>query len=228
MVACLPSQLKRHAYRFCFGYQIGRGVRIGFSLIDARACIIGDGVSIGHLNVVTGVRSFQVGEQAHIGHLNIFRGGDEVHLGRYAEVMRLNEINSIPNPRVTNPVDPRFHLGDAAVVTTGHKIDFTDRVVIGRHSVVAGRNSSIWTHNRQQTSPVEVGESSYVGSEIRIAPGGCIPSRCIVGIGSVITRRLEDEGSFIAGVPARVIRPLEERDQPLLDWRARVDLPEDL
>jgi acetyltransferase-like isoleucine patch superfamily enzyme len=203
-------------------------VRLGLSLIDARECEIADDVSLGHLNLIIGVGKFTAGEHARVGHLNVIRGGDEVSLGRYAEILRMNEINSIPDPVVVNATDPRFTLGDGAVVTAGHKIDFTDRVTIGRRTILGGRNSSLWTHNRQRTRPVEVGELSYIGSEIRVAPGGVIPSRCIVGIGSVVTGRLEGEYLLIAGVPARPVKPLSEEDRFLVEHKTRPDLPDDL
>jgi acetyltransferase-like isoleucine patch superfamily enzyme len=227
-VAAMPGFLKRPLYRWLFGYRIGRGVRLGLSLIDARECEIADGVTVGHLNIILGVGKLSVGERARVGHLNVIRGGEEVTLGRYAEIMRMNEINSIPDPVVVNPTDPRFILGDGAVVTAGHKIDFTDRVTIGRRTILGGRNSSLWTHNRQRTRPVEIGELTYVGSEIRVAPGGVIPSRCVVGIGSVVTGRLEGEYLLIAGVPARVIKPLSEEDRFLVERKTRDDLPDDI
>ncbi|HEX8119207.1 MAG TPA: hypothetical protein VF521_18155, partial [Pyrinomonadaceae bacterium] len=228
LVAAMPGFVKRPLYRWCFGYRIGRRVRLGLSIIDARECEIADDVSLGHLNVVIGVGKFTVGEHARVGHLNVIRGGDEVSIGRYAEILRMNEINSIPDPVVVNPTDPRFHLGDGAVVTAGHKIDFTDRVSIGRRSILGGRNSSLWTHNRQRTRPVEIGELTYVGSEIRVAPGGVIPSRCIVGIGSVVTKRIEGEYQLIAGVPAVAVKPLSEEDHFLVEYKTRPDLPDDL
>jgi carbonic anhydrase/acetyltransferase-like protein (isoleucine patch superfamily) len=228
LVAAMPGFLKRPLYRRLFGYRIGRGVRLGLSIIDARECEIADGVSVGHLNLILGVGKFSVGECARVGHLNVIRGGEEVSLGRYAEIMRMNEINSIPDPVVVNATDPRFHLGDGAVVTAGHKIDFTDRVTIGRRTILGGRNSSLWTHNRQRTRPVEIGELTYVGSEIRVAPGGVIPSRCVVGIGSVVTGRLEGEYLLIAGVPARAVKPLSEQDRYLVEHKTRDDLPDDL
>jgi acetyltransferase-like isoleucine patch superfamily enzyme len=163
-----------------------------------------------------------------IGHLNVLRGGDEIALGRYAEIIRMNEINSIPDPIVVNEIDPRFRLGAGSIVTAGHKIDFTDRVEIGRRTILGGRNSSLWTHNRQRTMPVVIGELSYIGSEIRVAPGGVIPSRCIVGIGSVIAGRIEGENQLIAGVPARPIKPLGEDAQFLIEHRTRPDLPDDV
>ena len=228
VVALLPSFLKRPCYRLFFGYRIGKRVRVGLSIIDARECRIDDDVQIGHLNVIIGVNVLNVGDHTRIGHLNIIRGGDEVRLGRFSEIIRLNEINSIPDPEVVNKVDPRFLLGEGSVITTGHKIDFTDRVEIGRRTIIGGRNSSLWTHNRQRTHPIEIGSFTYVGSEIRVAPGGSIPSRCIVGIGSVITGELSGEEQLIAGVPAKGIKELSDEDKFLIERKTRRDLPDNI
>jgi len=203
-------------------------VRIGLSIIDARECQLDDDVQIGHLNVIIRVKKITAGDHVRIGYLNIIRGGVEVRLGRYSEIMRLNEINSIPDPDVVNDVDARFLLGEGSLVTTGHKIDFTDRVEIGRRTIIGGRNSSLWTHNRQRTLPIEIGSLTYVGSEIRIAPGGSIPSRCIVGLGSVITGAISGEEQLIAGVPARAIKDLSEEDKFLIERKTRRDLPDEI
>ena len=227
-IALLPSFLKRHCYRLFFGYRIGRRVRIGLSILDAATCEIGDDSQIGHLNLIVGVNNLRIGDHVRIGHLNMIRGGDEVTLGRYSELLRLNEINSIPDPDVVNPVDPRFELGAGSVITTGHKIDFTDRVQIGRRTIIGGRNSSFWTHNRQRTLPISIGDLAYVGSEIRMAPGASIPSRCIVGIGSVVTTELKDEEHLIAGVPAKAVKELRDEDRFLIERKTRLDLPDDI
>jgi len=227
-VALLPSFLKRPTYRWFFGYRIGKRVRIGLTIIDAGTCEISDDAQIGHLNLMIGIGSLQLGDHVRIGHLNIIRGGDEVSLVRYTELLRLNEINSIPEPDVVNPVDPRFLLGPGSIITAGHKIDFTDRVTIGRRTIIGGRNSSLWTHNRQRTRPISIGDFAYVGSEIRIAPGGAIPSRCIVGIGSVITSELAGEYQLFAGVPAKPVKQLEEEDRFLIERKTRPDLPDDV
>ncbi len=228
LISLLPAFLKRPFYRWFFGYRIGKRVRIGLSIIDALECTIEDDVSIGHLNVIIGIAKLTIGDHVRIGHLNIIRGGDEVRLGRYSEIIRLNEINSIPDPDVVNLIDQRFLLGDGSIITAGHKIDFTDRVEIGRRTILGGRNSSIWTHNRQRTRPIVIGSFTYVGSEIRIAPGGAIPSRCIVGIGAVITSQLTEENHLIAGVPAKSIKELSEEDKFLIERKTRLDLPADI
>jgi acetyltransferase-like isoleucine patch superfamily enzyme len=227
-IALLPSFLKRPCYRLFFGYRIGRHVRVGLSIIDADRCQIDDDSRIGHLNIFIGVKELVLGDHVKIGHLNIIRGGDLVSLGRYAELIRMNEINSIPEPDVVNPVEPRFTLGNGSIITAGHKIDFTDRVEIGRRSIIGGRNSSLWTHNRQRTLPITIGDFAYVGSEIRMAPGSSLPSRCVVGIGSVITSKIETDGWLIAGVPARPIKELSAEDQFLVERKTRPDLPDDV
>jgi acetyltransferase-like isoleucine patch superfamily enzyme len=227
-IAFLPSFLKRPCYRICFGYTIGRRVRVGFSIIDAGRCDIGDDSKIGHFNVIIGVKQLTIGDHARIGHFNIIRGGDEVVLGRYSEIIRMNEINSIPDPEVVNAIDPRFLLGAGSIITTGHKIDFTDRVEIGRRAIIGGRNSSFWTHNRQRTETITIGDYAYVGSEIRVAPGGSIPSRCIVGIGAVVVAKLSNEGWLIGGVPAKAIKELDENDRFLIERKTRADLPDDV
>lgn len=228
LFALFPSFLKRSFYRWFFGYKIGKRVRIGLSILDAGECAIADDVSIGHFNVVIRVAKLTIGDHTRIGHLNIIRGGSEVSLGRYSEIIRLNEINSIPDPDVVNEIDPTFVLGDGSIVTTGHKIDFTDRVEIGRRVILGGRNSSLWTHNRQRTLPITIGAKVYLGSEIRMAPGSAIPARSIVGIGSVITAPLAEEGKLIAGVPAKTIKDLSEEDQFLIERKTRPDLPDDV
>jgi acetyltransferase-like isoleucine patch superfamily enzyme len=224
----LPSPVAVFLLRVVFGYKIGKRVRIGFSIVDAGECEIGDNVKIGHLNVFTGVKKLSIGEQSRIGALNIFRGGDEIRIGRYCDILRLNEINSIPEPDVVNEVDPRFIMGDGSMMAASHKIDFTDRVEFGSRVILGGRNSSIWTHNRQKTLPVSIGARTYLGSEIRIAPGVEVAANCIVGMGSVLTGKLSEEFQLIGGVPAKAIKSLDDEGRFLVERKTRNDLPDDI
>ncbi len=228
LVAILPSAMARPCYRGFFGYKIGKRVRLGFSIIDVVECSIDDDVSIGHLNIFTGTEKLSIGEHTRIGVLNIFRGGREIRIGRYCDILRLNEINSIPEPDVVNETEPVFILGDGSMLAASHKIDFTDRVEFGKCVILGGRNSSLWTHNRQMTRSIQIGDYSYLGSEIRIAPGGSIPPKCIVGMGSVITKSFDRPYYLIAGVPAAEVRELEEDGRFLTERKTRTDLPDDI
>ena len=228
VVGLLPGPIKRPLYRALFGYRIGRGVRIGLVILDAEAVDLGDGTEIGHLNLVTRVGSLVTGKSVRIGALNIIRGGERVRLGDYAEVMRLNVLNAIPDHDCTTSPVSRLEIRAGAVVVSGHRIDFTDQVTIGRNVIVGGRNSSLWTHNRQQTAPIAIGDFCYLGSEVRLAPGARLAERSILGLGSVLAGAIDTPGSLVGGVPARIIRPLTAEDDALVHRKARRDAPDDL
>jgi carbonic anhydrase/acetyltransferase-like protein (isoleucine patch superfamily) len=227
-VGVLPGPLKRPLYRALFGYRIGRGVRIGLAILDAGVVDLGDGTEIGHLNLITRVGSLVTGKSVRIGALNIIRGGERVSLADYAEVMRLNVLNAIPDHDCTTSPVSRLEIGAGAVVVSGHRIDFTDQVTIGRNVIVGGRNSSLWTHNRQQTAPIAIGDFCYLGSEVRLAPGARLAERCILGLGSVLAGAIDTPGSLVGGVPARILRPLTAEDDVLIRRKARSDAPDDL
>lgn len=227
LTALLPGFLKRPVYRLCFGYRIGRKVRIGVAVLDCAKLEIGDHASIAHGVVFLGCGDVKIGSHAGIGLLNLFRGGERIYLGDYALVIRLNVINAIPDNDCTNDPDSSFYLGYGSVVTAEHRIDFTDRVRIGKCTTFGGRNSTIWTHNRREGIPVEIGDYCYVGSEIRMAPGARIPDCSVVGLGSVVTKPLTESFSMIAGVPAKRRRSLTEKDYDLIFGKTRKDLPDE-
>lgn len=228
VVGLLPGFVKRPLYRWVFGYRIGRGVKIGVVLLDAREVDLGDGTEIGPLNLILRVGSLVTGPHARIGPLNVIRGGERVLLGAYSTVMRFNVLNAIPDHDCTTSPVSILEIGDGTILVSGHRVDFTDRVTLGRNVIVGGRNSSLWTHNRQQTAPIVIGDFCYLGSEIRIAPGGQLAEGCILGLGAVLTGPVSDANSLVAGVPARVMRPLTAEDRTLVRRKTRSDIPDDL
>lgn len=228
LLAAMPSRIKVWLYRRFFGYQIGRDVRIGFTVfLQVARCRIGDGVRIGHCNAFYRVGELDIQSGAHVGVLNLFRGGDRISIGQYASVLRMNVFNSIPEPEVVNPTEPVLEIGDGAVVTSSHWLDFTDRIRIGDHTIVGGRNSSLWTHNRQRTKPIEIGDHCYLGSEIRVAPGVEVAPFCIVALGAVLMDRYTQSRWLIAGNPAKPLRALRDHDLFLVARKTRNDIPDE-
>ena len=228
MAGILPGFLKIPVFRLVFGYRIGRGVRIGVSLVDAREVDLGDGTRIGHFNAILRVGRVETGRHARIGTLNLIRGGERVRIGDYASVMRFNVLNAIPDHDCTTEPVSVLEMDVGAVIVSGHRVDFTDTVTLGKNVIVGGRNSSLWTHNRQQTAPIRIGNFCYLGSEIRIAPGGELPDRCILALGAVLSGRIDSPGSLVGGVPAKVIRPLSAEDEVLVKRKVRPDIPDEL
>jgi acetyltransferase-like isoleucine patch superfamily enzyme len=226
LVGCLPGLIKRPLYRLLFRYQIAPDARIGLAVIDADRVVLGAGSRIGHFALITRVGSVEVGSFARIGSFNVIRGGERVQLGAYVSVMRFNVLNAIPDHDCTTEPHSLLEVGAGTVITQGHRIDFTDRVTLGKNVIVGGRNSSLWTHNRQETAPIEIGDYCYLGSEVRLAPGAKLPNECILGIGAVLTGEIKERRSLVGGVPARVVRPLEERDLERIRRKTRADMPD--
>jgi carbonic anhydrase/acetyltransferase-like protein (isoleucine patch superfamily) len=227
--ALLPSRIQVAVLRTFCGYRIGRGVRIGFSLfIDIGHCTIDDGVRIGHGNVFVHIETLEIGEHSEIGCFNLVRGGLRVILGRFSTIRHLNVLNSIIDPDLSNPATPECLVGDGGVVTNNHWLDFTDRISVGAGSIIGGRSSSLWTHNRQRTRPITIGSHTYIGSNVSIAPGAFVGDCCVVALGAVLIDRYEEPRWLIAGNPAQPMRPLREQDLPLVSRRTRPDLPREL
>jgi acetyltransferase-like isoleucine patch superfamily enzyme len=227
LAALLPNPIKKGALRLLFGYRFGPGVRIGLSLMDAASVDLAEGTHVGHFNLITRVGRLETGRLCRIGTLNIIRGGERISLGDYSEVMRLNVLNAIPDHDCTTEPESVLEVGAGTVVTSGHRIDFTDKVTLGKNVIIGGRNSSLWTHNRQETAPIEIGDFCYLGSEVRLAPGAKLPDECLLAIGSVLAGEIKEPRSLVAGVPAKVVRPLNDKDLARIRRKTRKDMPDD-
>jgi acetyltransferase-like isoleucine patch superfamily enzyme len=227
--ASLPSPIQIAVLRTFFGYRIGRGVRIGFSLFsEIGTCIIGDGVRIGHGNVFVHIETLEIGEHSQIGCFNLIRGGRLVRLGKLVTIRYLNVLNSIIDPDLSNPAVPECLIGDGGVVTNFHWLDFTDCVSIGSETIMGGRSSSLWTHNRQRTRPITIGSHTYIGSNVCMAPGTFVADCCVVALGAVLMDRYMESRWLIAGNPAYGVRRLRKQDLTLIERGAPRDLPKEL
>ena len=230
LVAILPGWLKRTIYRRLYGYRVGKGASIGFGTIffGVGDCQIDEGVRIGPCNIFWRTARVSIGEQARIGPCNLFRGGDLISVGPFATILRGNVFNSILDPDVVNLPEPTLQLGAGSVVTTGHWLDFTDRITLGPHSIVGGRHSSFWTHSRQRTRPISIGAHCYLGSEARVAPGVEVPPLCVVALGSVLIGQIEEGRSLVAGNPAACLRELTDSELSAAVRKTRNDIPDRL
>lgn len=66
------------------------------------------------------------------------------------------------------------------------------------------------------TAPIVVGDYVYIGMNSTILPGVTIGDNVVIGAGSMVTKDIP-AGSVAAGVPARVIKPLEQYYQELTE-----------
>ena len=94
-------------------------------------------------------------------------------------------------------------LGDNVRVTGGCKFVTHD----GGLWVV--RNMAQEYSNVEKFGKIVVGNNVHIGINTVIMPGVTIGNNCIIGVGAIVTKDIPDN-SIAAGVPARVIKTLDE------------------
>lgn len=100
------------------------------------------------------------------------------------------------------------------LVTLGKRCHIANDVRFITHDgmsiVLRGRHPDI-----DLVARIEVGDNVAIGMRSIILPGVKIGSNCIVGCASVVNRNVPDN-SVVAGVPARVIRTLDEYERKVV------------
>ena len=109
-------------------------------------------------------------------------------------------------------------IQDDAAVTIGDHCDFGPNVTIVTplHPLLARERQALPTESGEEkrlcyAKPVTIGNRCWICAGVTICPGVTIGDGCVIGAGSVVTRDIP-AGSFAAGVPCRVIRPITEAD----------------
>jgi acetyltransferase-like isoleucine patch superfamily enzyme len=181
IVKRLPSNtLRVFFYRFIFKYRIGKNVRIGKCVINAKKVDIGDNVLIRDLNNIScNVLKINEGVSIHSG--NKIIGSANFTIGKNSRVINNHFIDLYNN------------------VTIGE-----NSWLAGKSSQI-WTHGSIHTKSGKDLNVI-IGSNVYIGSNSSIAPGVNIGDINLIGLGSVVTKNYTDSGNIIAGNPAVIIK----------------------
>ena len=111
-----------------------------------------------------------------------------------------------------------FTVQDDARVTIGNHNNFGPNVTIvtPMHPMLGEeRRGMVCSDGVERflcyAKPVMIGNDCWFGANVVVCPGVTIGDNCVIGAGSVVTRDIPSN-SFAAGVPAKVIRQITEKD----------------
>jgi acetyltransferase-like isoleucine patch superfamily enzyme len=132
------------------------------------------------------------------------RVGDDTKIGTFVEIQK----NAV--------VGARCKIGSYTLICDGVTVE--DEVFMGPHVIflndrypratVAGR---LQTEEDWQVIPTVVKQGASIGGGAVIMCGVTIGRKALIGAGAVVTRDVPD-GGVVAGVPARLIRHLENAE----------------
>lgn len=97
------------------------------------------------------------------------------------------------------------------LVSIGDNVRLTNKVQFFTHdgAVWVLRNMYPELSDIDMFGRITVGNNVHIGPDTVIMPGCNIGNNCIIGVGSIVTKDIPDN-SIAVGVPARVIRTIEE------------------
>lgn len=109
-----------------------------------------------------------------------------------------------------------FYANFDCVMLDGGGITIGDSVLLGPRTSIFTTNHALNPEERAagacSARPVVIGDRVWVGGSVVINPGVTIGDGAIIGSGSVVTRDVPAR-SIAAGVPARVLRQVDESDR---------------
>lgn len=193
--ALLPSILKVPLYRLS-GANIGKKVSIGFGSV-----ILGDSFSKVSIGDYSQIRSFT---------LIIC---SEVYIGKYTEIAMFVWIWGAGKLNIGN----KCYIGPRCVINLRR-----NNFKMGEYAGL-GPSSIVYTHGQwlpytqgwpRKYGDVVLEDYAWVPARVFLAPGVKVGMKSIIGSGSVITKDIP-ANSFAAGMPAKVISPIEKVIEPV-------------
>ena len=107
-------------------------------------------------------------------------------------------------------------IGQDSAITKCHHIDFTNSIIIGKFTTIAGYSSQFLTHSidinegRQDSKPITIGDYCFVSTRVIILGGSKLPSYSVLGAGAVLNKSFDQEWNLYAGIPAKATKELSK------------------
>jgi acetyltransferase-like isoleucine patch superfamily enzyme len=62
--------------------------------------------------------------------------------------------------------------------------------------------------NRQDSSPISIGDYAFIGTNVTVLGGSTLPAYSVLGAKSLLNKNFDQEWKLYGGVPAKVIQDI--------------------
>ena len=139
--------------------------------------------------------------------------GSEILIGERAwfrSKYRTNVLTTFENARIEIGPDCMFN---GCVLTARERITLGKRTLLAWNVTVLDSDlHDLSNAEPMRVKPVTLGDYVWVGAGATIVAGVTVGSHSVIAAGSVVTKNLPDH-VLAAGVPAKIIRPIADRDR---------------
>lgn len=206
IVCILPWKIKRFILTRFYGYEIDKSARIGISYIFPKRLTMGAHTVIRNFCVCINIDLLKMNDYSRIGRgcwITGFPTGTKSSFFSHQKCRRAE-----------------FIIGNYTLILRNHHFDCTNQIKIGNYTTIAGYNSQFLTHsinvheNRQDSSPIRIGDYCFIGTRNIFLGGSIVPSKSVTGAGAVVVKDLSSYGdySLFGGVPAKFIKRMNIND----------------
>ena len=161
------------------------------------------------------------------------------HPERRAELLKLMLAECGDNSYIEPPFHANWgghhvHLGSEVYCNVFLSLVDDDHIYIGDHAMIGPHVTisaathpvcpELREHQSQYNLPVHIGRNVWLGAGVVVLPGVAIGENSIIGAGSVVTKDIP-ANVIAVGSPARVLRPITDRDRQYYEKNRLIDVP---
>ncbi|HCH51335.1 MAG TPA: hypothetical protein DEV59_11725 [Proteus sp.] len=210
LILFTPSKFIYYIAPF-IGIKMGKGSKIGFSIIISKRIYIGTNARIGHFNYVHN-EGLILGERSRVGIMNRISGPFRIRILPYGEIGNFNTF--VKASLSIQSIVSSVYIGKKSKITSRHYVDCMCNITLKSYSVIAGIRSQLWTHGYYHFSGVDkrvridgqirIGRYCYIGSGSIFNPGVSVCDSVNFGSQSVISKSIYQSGLYVSQ-PLRLV-----------------------
>ncbi len=146
--------------------------------------------------------------------VSIYGDNNKIHIDTTEPI----HLNGIIGDSVTKTNNTSLKIGNDTSINSMQffLMDNNSSIQIGKECMISC-NVEIWasdTHSIfdsngnliNQGKEIVVGNNVWIGKDVKILKNTIIPDGCIVGIGSIVSKKFTNQKSILAGIPAKVVK----------------------